>query len=107
MLSFVLVHSFLDLGACGFRCNGAENERILRLEERIHQLLRQRLVGGEIELHLSLEPLRHLGCDRMVLGRQNPYHGAWRTELSNVSLGYFWRRYERSKQKRGLLLIGF
>ena len=97
MRSFVLVDSFLDLGACGFRCNCAQNERILRLEERIDQLLRQRLVGGEIELHLSLEPLCHLRGDWMVLGRQYSYHGAWRTELSYVSLGYLWRRYERSK----------
>jgi hypothetical protein len=40
MRSFVLVDSFLDLGACGLRCNGAEHERILRLEKRIHELLR-------------------------------------------------------------------
>jgi hypothetical protein len=33
----------------------------------------------------------------MAFGGQNPDHRAWRTECRNVSLGYLWRRDERSK----------
>ena len=54
MRSLVLIDSFLDLGARRFRCDGAEHDGILRLEERIHQLLRQCLIGRKIKLYLLL-----------------------------------------------------
>ena len=86
MLSLVLVDSFLDLSACCLRCEGAKHDRILRLEECIHEFLRQRLVSWEVELHLSLEPISHCGSNRMAFGRQNPNDSAWRTRISSNGL---------------------